>query len=135
MDNKNLIEAATEMLKYSYSPYSEFCVGAALLTQDGEIYTGCNIENASFSATVCAERTAIMKAVSNGKKNFSKIAIVGGKNGKITNFCFPCGVCLQVMSEFCKPDFKIIVFNGSDIAEYSLSQLLAHGFRGDCICK
>ena len=96
---KQLIPAAFNMLRYSYSPYSNFKVGAALLSSTGRIFGGCNIENSSFGATVCAERTAIFKAVSEGEKSFSAICIVGGKNGDVQDFCSPCGICRQVLSD------------------------------------
>lgn len=134
MDNKKLIEKAVQSLKYSYSPYSGFSVGTALLTKDGNLYTGCNIENASYSATVCAERTAFFSAISNGEKNFLKIAIVGGKYGKISDFCYPCGVCRQVMNEFCHDDFEIILFNGEEIKTFKLGELLPYGFGSDNLC-
>ena len=134
MDNKELIEKAVQSLKYSYSPYSEFSVGASLLTKEGNLYTGCNIENASYSATVCAERTAFFSALSKGEKNFFKIAIVGGKYGKINDFCYPCGVCRQVMSEFCHDDFEIVLFNGEEIKTFKLGELLPYGFGSDNLC-
>ena len=126
---EKLIKKAIEMLNFSYVPYSNFHVGAALLTSEGEIYTGCNIENAAYGTSNCAERTAIFKAVSEGKKNFEAIAVVGGKNGKIEDFCPPCGVCRQVLAEFCKKDFKIILAKSTD--EYkimTLEQLLPESF-------
>lgn len=126
---EKLIKKAIEMLNFSYVPYSNFHVGAALLTSEGEIYTGCNIENAAYGPSNCAERTAIFKAVSEGKKDFEAIAIVGGKNGKIEDFCPPCGVCRQVLAEFCKKDFKIILAKSTD--EYkimTLEQLLPESF-------
>lgn len=126
---EKLIKKAIEMLNFSYAPYSNFHVGAALLTSEGEIYTGCNIENAAYGPSNCAERTAIFKAVSEGKKEFEAIAVVGGKNGKIENFCPPCGVCRQVLAEFCKKDFKIILAKSTD--EYkimTLEQLLPESF-------
>lgn len=126
---EKLIKKAIEMLNFSYVPYSNFHVGAALLTSEGEIYTGCNIENAAYGPSNCAERTAIFKAVSEGKKNFEAIAVVGGKNGKIEDFCPPCGVCRQVLAEFCKKDFKIILAKSTD--EYkimTLEQLLPESF-------
>ncbi|MBR3920967.1 MAG: cytidine deaminase, partial [Oscillospiraceae bacterium] len=111
-----------------YAPYSQFLVGAALLCTDGTLYTGCNIENISYSGTVCAERTAIFKAVSDGKREFSKIAIVGGKKGE-TISAYPCGICRQVMAEFCKADFKVIVAKSEeDYEEFSLSELLPKSF-------
>lgn len=126
---EKLIKKSIEMLNFSYVPYSNFHVGAALLTSEGEIYTGCNIENAAYGPSNCAERTAIFKAVSEGKKEFEAIAVVGGKNGKIEAFCPPCGVCRQVLAEFCKKDFKIILAKSTD--EYkimTLEQLLPESF-------
>ncbi len=111
---KTLIQNAIKMLDYSYVPYSHFHVGAALLTSEDEIYTGCNIENASYGPSNCAERTAFFKAVSEGKKSFKAIAVVGGPDGVIKDFCPPCGVCRQVMSEFCKPDFEVILAKSPD---------------------
>ena len=99
-----LIETAIEQLKYSYTPYSGFKVGAALLAKNGTVYTGCNIENAAYTPTNCAERTAFFKAVSEGVKEFDAICIVGGKNGVLTEYAPPCGVCRQVMMEFCDPE-------------------------------
>lgn len=122
---------AMDMREYAYSPYSNYCVGAALLTGDGKIYTGCNIENASFSATNCAERTAFFKAVSEGVHSFQAIAVAGAlKDSKKLGHCVPCGVCLQVMSEFCDPDFLVIMVGGEN--EYTvkrLRELLPDGFR------
>lgn len=126
---EKLIKKAIEMLNFSYAPYSNFHVGAALLTSEGEIYTGCNIENAAYGPSNCAERTAIFKAVSEGKKEFAAIAVVGGKNGKIENFCPPCGVCRQVLAEFCKKDFEIVLAKSTN--EYkimTLEQLLPESF-------
>ncbi|MBB5218830.1 MULTISPECIES: cytidine deaminase [Treponema] len=111
---KKLVEEAIKMLNFSYVPYSHFHVGAALLTTEDEIYTGCNIENSAFGPTNCAERTAFFKAISEGKKTFKAIAIVGGPNGIIKDFCPPCGVCRQVMREFCKDDFEIILGKSPD---------------------
>lgn len=107
--NKKLVEEAIKASNFAYVPYSNFKVGAALLTEDGHIYTGCNIENASFTPTNCAERTAIFKAVSEGKTKFTKIAVVGGPNGKLENYCPPCGVCRQVISEFADENFELIL--------------------------
>lgn len=119
MTDKELLKIATEQLEFSYSPYSNFKVGAALLTKTGKVYTGCNIENASFSPTVCAERTAFFKAISEGEREFCSIAIVGGNKE-----CLPCGVCRQVMSEFCKPDFQIVTTGG----RYTLGELMPKSF-------
>ena len=126
---EKLIKKAIEMLNFSYAPYSNFHVGAALLTSEGKIYTGCNIENAAYGPSNCAERTAIFKAVSEGKKEFEAIAVVGGKNGKIENFCPPCGVCRQVLAEFCKKDFEIVLAKSTN--EYTimtLEQILTESF-------
>lgn len=127
---EQLLKVASEAAKSAYSPYSGFCVGAALLTDDGAVYTGCNIENASYTPTVCAERTAFFKAVSDGKRGFKSIAIVGGKReavmaGNATEMCPPCGVCRQVMAEFCKKDeFEIILGPPRNPQKYTLSELL-----------
>lgn len=129
MNDRELIKEAKEAAKSSYAPYSHFNVGAALLTRDGRIYKGCNIENAAYSPTNCAERTAFFKAVSEGESEFSAIAIVGGKNLDFVSFCSPCGVCRQVMSEFCDDDFKIILGkNDEEIRVYTLRELLPEGF-------
>ncbi|MCR5082793.1 MAG: cytidine deaminase [Parasporobacterium sp.] len=129
MNKKDLVNAAKEVMKNSYSPYSDFKVGAALLSKDGKVYKGCNIENAAYGPSNCAERTAIFKAVSEGVKDFEAIAIVGGKSGIIEDFCPPCGVCRQVMAEFCHEDFKIILGGkDDDIKEFSLGELLPESF-------
>lgn len=115
MKTSELIKAALEARRLSYSPYSGFAVGAALLCVDGSVFTGCNIENSAFSPTNCAERTAFFKAVSQGKRGFAKIAVVGGNAEKEPeNYCPPCGVCRQVMKEFCSPDFEIIMAKSAD---------------------
>lgn len=127
---KELIMKAMDMLNYSYVPYSRFTVGAALLTAQDKIYTGCNIENAAFGPTICAERTAFFKAVSEGIKDFKAICIVGGPNKQIKDYCAPCGVCRQVMREFCNSDFKIILAKSvSDYKIYTLDQLLPLSFK------
>ena len=125
-----LIETAIEQLKYSYTPYSGFKVGAALLAKNGTVYTGCNIENAAYTPTNCAERTAFFKAVSEGVKEFDAICIVGGKNGVLTEYAPPCGVCRQVMMEFCNPDeFEIVLGNSAgDIKVIKLKDMLPMGF-------
>ena len=130
MDYQRLLDAAVETSGHAYTPYSHFKVGAALLTADGRIYTGCNIENASYSATNCAERTAIFKAVSEGFREFKAIAIVGGKHGKIRDYCAPCGVCRQVMAEFCEPEeFQIIMAKSpKDYQVCTLAELLPRAF-------
>ena len=120
--------AKAAMMK-AYAPYSGFFVGAALLTKSGKVYTGCNIENGAFSPTNCAERTAFFKAVSEGERDFAAIAVVGGKGGKITGLCSPCGVCRQVMQEFCGPDFLIYMGKENDGYEaVTLKALLPFGF-------
>lgn len=133
MDHKlaeEMIELAIEQLKYAYTPYSGFKVGAALLTQGGKLYTGCNIENAAYSPTNCAERTAFFKAVSEGERAFSAICIVGGKDGVLTEYTAPCGVCRQVMMEFCDPDkFQIILATSKEQYEiFTLKELFPRGF-------
>ena len=128
MDYQFLMRVAQEARKNSYSPYSHFRVGAALLTKSGKVYTGCNVENASYSATNCAERTAIFKAVSEGERDFEALAIIGGKAGETADFCAPCGVCRQVISEFCPKDFKIVLGNEENFKVYTLEQLLPLAF-------
>ena len=127
---EKLIDTAIEQLKFSYTPYSNFKVGAALLAENGEIYTGCNIENASYTPTNCAERTAFFKAVSEGVHDFQAICIVGGKEGKLTEYTAPCGVCRQVMMEFCNPKtFQIILAVDKERYEiYTLEELMPLGF-------
>ncbi len=122
-----MIDLAIAQLKYSYTPYSGFKVGAALLTADGKFYTGCNIENAAYSPTNCAERTAFFKAVSEGERDFRAICIVGGKDGVLTEYAAPCGVCRQVMMEFCNPDtFQIILATGKE--QYEVFTLRGYKF-------
>ena len=127
---EKLIDTAIEQLKFSYTPYSNFKVGAALLTKSGKIYTGCNIENASYTPTNCAERTAFFKAVSEGVRDFQAICIVCGKDGKLTEYTAPCGVCRQVMMEFCNPKtFQIILAVDKERYEiYTLEELMPLGF-------
>lgn len=128
IDYKNLMHLAQEARNYSYSPYSHFRVGAALLSKSGKIYTGCNIENAAYSVTNCAERTAIFKAVSEGEREFLALAIVGGREGETSELCAPCGVCRQAISEFCPKEFEIILGNEDKFAVYTLEQLLPLSF-------
>ncbi len=129
MDKKELCAAAVSAMEKSYSPYSGYKVGAALLCENGRIFTGCNIENSAYSPTVCAERTAIFKAVSEGERKFAAVAVAGGKDGKITGAFPPCGVCRQVMAEFCDEKFLIIVVTGENsFREYSLKELLPEAF-------
>ena len=131
----SLVKAAIKARNHAYVPYSHYQVGAALLAKDGTIYSGCNVENASYGATNCAERTAFFKAVSEGVRDFTAIAIVGGISGKaVTDFAYPCGICRQVMREFCESDFQIIVAkNEMDYRVMTLAELLPHGFGGDSI--
>lgn len=131
MTNAELILEAKKARTHAYAPYSHHSVGAALLTKSGKIYHGCNIENAGFSPTICAERNAFFKAVYDGEREFDRIAVVGGLEGTDENApCAPCGVCRQVMMEFCNPDtFKIILANGPDAQlEMTLKELLPLGF-------
>lgn len=125
-----LIDTAIEQLKFSYTPYSGFKVGAALLAKNGEIYTGCNIENAGYTPTNCAERTAFFKAVSEGVREFDAICIVGGKDGVLTEYAAPCGVCRQVMMEFCDPkSFQIILATDKENYDiFTLEELMPQGF-------
>lgn len=127
---QKMIDLAIEQLQYSYTPYSQFKVGAALLTKGGKLYTGCNIENAAYTPTNCAERTAFFKAVSEGEREFRAICIVGGKDGVLTEYAAPCGVCRQVMMEFCNPEtFQIILATGKEQYEvFTLKELLPLGF-------
>ena len=130
MNTQELFTQAQKALQNSYSPYSSFKVGAALISKHGKIYTGCNVENASFGATNCAERTAFFKAVSEGETDFEAIAITAiNKDGNEVT-ANPCGICLQVMTEFCKPDFQIILKQNGEIKVYTLSQLLPNAFDG-----
>ena len=129
MKPEKLIELAKQAMENAYAPYSGYKVGAALLCADGTVYTGCNIENAAYSPTVCAERTAVFKAVSQGCREFTAIAICGGNNGEITGFFPPCGVCRQVLREFCKDDFA--VYLAGPAGQYqtrTLAQLLPDSF-------
>ena len=124
-----LIEKAKEARLRAYAPYSEFTVGAALLCKNGRIYTGCNIENASYGATICAERTAIYKAVSEGEGDFEAIAIVGAAAGAPIEFCPPCGMCRQVMTEFCDMDrFRIVLSNDREERIYTLKDMMPYSF-------
>lgn len=127
---QELISAAMAQLERAYAPYSHFKVGAALLTEEGRIYTGCNIENAAYTPTNCGERTAFFKAVSEGERSFRAICIVGGMDGVPTDYTAPCGVCRQVMMEFCSPEeFEVILARGAeDYQVYKLKDLLPCGF-------
>ena len=127
---EELIETAIGMTKMSYAPYSHFCVGAALLGKNGKVYTGCNIENAAYTPTNCAERTAFFKAVSEGERKFQAIAIVGGQDGNLTDYTAPCGVCRQVMMEFCDPkEFLVIMaISAEQYVIKTLEELFPLGF-------
>ena len=131
MTQLELVDLAIEAREHAYIPYSGFAVGAALLTKEGKVYQGCNIENASFGPTNCAERTAFFKAVYEGERNFEAIAIVGGKGGQpVKEICPPCGVCRQVMREFCDDDFKIILSKGDGtFFETTLTKMLPYSFN------
>ena len=136
MTREALCAAAIEAMGKAYAPYSGYKVGAALLTTDGKVYTGCNIENASYTPTVCAERTAIFKAVSEGDRDFAMIAICGGKDGVITGAFPPCGVCRQVMAEFCSKDMPVLMVSGVDShTAVALGDLLPYAFGTEYIEK
>ncbi len=128
MDYAKLMEAAVAARERSYSPYSGYCVGAALLAKDGTVYTGCNVENAGYSATNCAERTAVFKAVSEGVREFAAIAIVGGRRGELSPLCAPCGVCRQVLAEFCPADLPVILGTPDKLTVCTLGDLLPLAF-------
>lgn len=138
MDYKNLIENALEARKMAYAPYSNFAVGAALLAANGQIFTGCNIESASFSPTNCAERTALFTAIAQGVKDFTAIAVVGGKIGETKlDYCAPCGVCRQMLAEFCTPvEFKVIIAKTeNDYLVKTLEELLPMSFGPERLLK
>ena len=129
ISDKELTALASAARERSYCPYSGFSVGAALLTRDGRVYTGANIENASFTPTVCAERVALFTAVHAGESEFEAIAVVGGPHGRAAEKLFtPCGVCRQVLSEFCKPDMRVIIATECDTLVTTLGELMPHGF-------
>ena len=129
MTPEQLMAKAKEAMTNAYAPYSGYKVGAALLCKDGSVYQGCNLENAAFSPTVCAERTAFFKALYDGHREFTAIAVCGGKDGIITKAAPPCGVCRQVMAEFCKEDFLIYLTDETGIIyAYKLSEILPLGF-------
>ena len=128
MTPEKLCELAKEAMTHAYAPYSGYKVGAALLCAAGTVYQGCNIENSAYGPTNCAERTAIFKAVYDGHRDFTAIAVCGGKNGVITGLFPPCGVCRQVMREFCKEDFTVYLVKPEDYDTYTLAQLLPCSF-------
>ena len=123
-----LMDAAVAARAYSYAPYSNYRVGAALLGKSGRVYTGCNVENAGYTPTNCAERTALFKAVSEGEREFSAIAVVGGTGDTVDPACTPCGVCRQVLSEFCEPDLPVILGTPEDSRVMTLGALLPFAF-------
>ena len=132
---EELIRKAIAQMDYAYAPYSRFKVGAALLCSDGRIFTGCNIENSAYGPSNCAERTAIFKAVSEGFPDYKAIAIVGGKYGKIRDYCAPCGVCRQVMAEFCDPEaFQVVMAKSpEDYQVCTLGELLPKAFSPETL--
>ena len=132
MTDLELMKLAVEAREMAYAPYSHFRVGAALLAKSGKVYRGCNVENAAYSPTNCAERTALFKAVSEGEREFTAIAIVGGMDETIADFCAPCGVCRQVLAEFCDKDFRLILGNPDNVKAYSFEEILPFAFgKGD----
>lgn len=137
MANEELVRLAIEAMAFAYTPYSGFRVGAALLTAEGKVYQGCNIENAAYTPTNCAERTVFFKAVSEGQREFDAICIVGGKDGILSGYTAPCGVCRQVMMEFCDPEtFRVILAKDEKHwQEYRLQELLPMGFGPDNLKK
>ena len=129
MKDTELIAIAKKAAENAYAPYSEFTVGAALLCENGRVYTGCNIENAAYGPTNCAERTAFFKAVSEGERSFSAIAVVGGRNLDFKDFFTPCGVCRQVMAEFCDENFRVLIAkNTEEYLDLTLADILPYGF-------
>ena len=128
MSDLELMKLAVEAREMAYAPYSHFRVGAALLGKSGKVYKGCNVENAAYSPTNCAERTALFKAVSEGEREFLAIAIVGGMDETIADFCAPCGVCRQVLAEFCDKDFRVILGNPDNIKAYTFAEILPFAF-------
>lgn len=129
MNEKELCREAIDAMKNAYAPYSGYKVGAALLTEKGKLFAGCNIENAAYTPTVCAERVALFNEISSGERNFTAIAVAGGKDGVINGAFPPCGVCRQVMAEFCAPDFTVLVVTGEDsYKKYTLNELFPQAF-------
>ena len=129
MTNKELMALAVKARENAYTKYSSFAVGAALITKNGKVFVGCNIENASFSPTCCAERTAFFSAIAAGEREFEAIAVCGGKVGEERIKCMPCGVCRQVMSEFCDENFKVILENKDELTTLTLGELLPFSFN------
>ncbi len=136
MDKEYLVERACGAMMRAYAPYSNYFVGAALLTKEGKVYTGCNVENSTYTPTNCAERTAFFKAVSEGVRDFEAIAIVGGPKGEIRGYAAPCGVCRQVMAEFCDADtFEVILYDKNEIKSFKLRELLPVSFGPEDLSK
>lgn len=128
LTNKDLLLKAVEAREFAYAPYSNHKVGAALLGKSGKIYTGCNVENAAYTPTNCAERTAIFKAISEGEREFSAIAVVGGIGDTLSEVCAPCGVCRQVLAEFCESDMPVIMGTPEKVKVSTLAELLPLSF-------
>ena len=129
MTKQELCTLAIKSMNNAYSPYSDYKVGAALLCDNGKVFTGCNVENSSYGATVCAERTAIFKAVSDGERDFSMLAVAGGKENELSDKFLTCGICRQVMAEFCKPEFIVLVVTSENTyKEFTISELLPNAF-------
>ncbi len=135
MTDKELLLKAIEAREMAYAPYSNHKVGAALVGKSGKVYTGCNVENAAYTPTNCAERTAIFKAVSEGEREFTAIAIVGGLGDKLSEVCAPCGVCRQVLAEFCKNDLRIVMGTPDKIVVTTLGELLPFSFGKSNLSK
>ena len=132
MDNKELAQAAINAKAMSYSPYSRFRVGAALLGKSGKVYTGCNIESAAYSPTNCAERTALFKAVSEGEREFLSIAVAGSPEGAEPDYCYPCGVCRQMLKEFVRDDFVVVIAKTpEDYRVHSFGEILPYSFGAE----
>ena len=128
MNHQELYTLADQARARSYAPYSHFTVGAALLTKSDKVYLGCNIENAAYGAVNCAERTAFFTAVCEGERDFAAIAIAGGREGEVGDVCAPCGICRQVMAEFCTPDFEVVLAFGEGVRSYRLDEILPLSF-------
>lgn len=131
IDYKRLMQSANAMRERAHVPYSHYRVGAVLVGKSGKEYTGCNLENAAFSPTICAERTAFAKAISEGEKEFSCIAIVGGREGEISPFCAPCGVCRQVMTEFCDENFELVLGTPDNFKVYKFGEVMPFTFTSN----
>ena len=129
MTAKELMDLAISARENAYSKYSSFSVGAALLTKSGKVFVGCNVENAAFSPTCCAERTAVFSAIATGEREFTAIAVCGGMTNEKRKKCMPCGVCRQVLSEFCDEKFKVIIEDGETLSELTLGELLPFSFN------